>query len=225
VQLFLHKKFGQLSVLGQENFPQTGACIIAPVHRSMADIPVVGLAAYVVAHRRAYYIGKEELWHIPIPKKLTLNRQTSWEVPILGRGFTACGGIPITKNQELSPTAKTSIDTVLSSGGATVVFPEGTRRKGPEIQRRHLHRGAVALALEHGASIVPIGISGTESGSGGGGPVGVAVAEPMLFEALGPEAVTDVREFVATARPLLDELHERMNDAQRVATELRGTLL
>jgi 1-acyl-sn-glycerol-3-phosphate acyltransferase len=51
------------------------------------------------------------------------------------------------------------IDRLLDRGNSLLLYPEGTRsRKGSVGQLRH---GAAAIAARHGASIVPIHISGT----------------------------------------------------------------
>lgn len=219
VRPFLRLLYGGMHVVGEENFPQSGPCIVAPVHRSMADIPAVGLAVHKAAGRRLHYVGKQELWHIGVPRQLTLGITTGWEVPLVPRAFTACGGIAITKNQQLSPEAKQRIDQVLQSGGALTMFPEGTRRSGPEIKRHQLHAGVAALALEHGVPLVPVGISGTAKEDRK--PVAVAIGEPLQVAPADPEALLSLKGLVNVTRPVLADLHERLQAAQQEAVALR----
>jgi len=49
---------------------------------------------------------------------------------------------------------------VLAAGEPLVLFPEGERKSGPEVQP--LYDGAAYLALKANVPIVPIGIGGSE---------------------------------------------------------------
>ena len=48
----------RLSVSGMQNIPSTGSFILAPIHRSIMDIPI----ASAVTRRRMRFMGKDSLW-------------------------------------------------------------------------------------------------------------------------------------------------------------------
>jgi 1-acyl-sn-glycerol-3-phosphate acyltransferase len=72
----------------------------------------------------------------------------------------------------------------LADGEPVVVFPEGTRRRGPKVV--DLQDGAAFLAVKAGVPIVPVGIAGSEeimpSGKSTIRPnkVAVVVGEPLV---------------------------------------------
>ena len=74
----------RMSVEGLEHVPATGAFVLAPVHRSNMDTPIVS----VVTRRRLRYMGKDSLWKKSFPR---------WALSALGgfpvtRGFRRQGG-------------------------------------------------------------------------------------------------------------------------------------
>ena len=48
----------RVKVVGKENLPKTGACVVAPVHRSNLDTPILAF----VTGRRLRFMGKDSLW-------------------------------------------------------------------------------------------------------------------------------------------------------------------
>ena len=52
------------------------------------------------------------------------------------------------------------LEDALAAGSPVAVFPEGTRKSGPEIGE--LFAGAAFLAIKLGVPIVPVGIGGSE---------------------------------------------------------------
>ena len=72
---------------------------------------------------------------------------------------------------------------IIADGAMLIVFPEGTRQSGPQVQG--VFDGTTYLAQKTGAPIIPIGIGGTEaamqSGSKGIRRVrcSVVVGEPI----------------------------------------------
>lgn len=129
----------RVSVRGRDNVPATGACILAPSHRSMMDIPFLAMTT----RRRIIFMGKRE----------------AFDVPVAGRVFRALGSLPVERDGgDLGP-LKESL-AALGEGLALAVYPEGTRQHGREIAP--LQPGAAYLALRAGVPIVPVGIAGSE---------------------------------------------------------------
>lgn len=124
---------------GRENLPQSGAFILAPIHRSNVDTPIVS----VVTNQRLRFMGKDSLWKIK---------------PI-GAVLSALGGFPVTRGTADLEALKRCL-AVLSLGEPLVMFPEGTRQSGPKIHP--LFDGAAYLAIKAGVPIVPVGFGGTE---------------------------------------------------------------
>lgn len=129
----------RLEVHGAENLPESGAFVLAPVHRSNADTLVVS----ALTQRRLRYMGKDSLWKHQLP----------------GRFLTAMGGFGVRRGTA-DREALRKCAAVLAGGEPLVIFPEGTRQSGPVVA--DLQEGAAYLAARGSVPIVPVGISGTE---------------------------------------------------------------
>ena len=129
----------RIRVTGREHSPVDGPFILAPAHRSMLDIPIVG----VISKRRVHFMGKSSLFR----------------VPLLGSLFRVLGGFPVERDGTDTAALRESLR-FLKAGEPLVVYPEGTRQHGREISP--LQAGAAWLSLKTGAPIVPVGIAGAE---------------------------------------------------------------
>ena len=127
-------------VTGREHVPATGPFILAPVHRSNIDTPLVA----AVTTRRLRYMGKDSMWKI------------GW----IGAVFSALGAFPVHRGTADREALRRCVE-VLEGGEPLVVFPEGTRRSGPKVEE--VFEGAAYLATRTGAPIVPVGIGGSEA--------------------------------------------------------------
>lgn len=135
----LCRSYLRLRVIGLENIPKQGPFVFAPTHRSTIDIPVASAAT----RRRMRFMGKD----------------TIWKYKPLGKFMTGLGAFPVTRGSADLEALKRCI-AILNSGEPLVMFPEGTRHYGPEVQP--LFDGAAYVALKTGVSIVPAAIAGTE---------------------------------------------------------------
>lgn len=187
-------------VVGTGRLPREGGYILAPSHRSMMDIPFIAL----VTARRIRFMGKESVFRIPV----------------LGRAFRALGGFPVARDGTDRKAVRDSIG-MLNAGEVLVVYPEGTRQRGPKIQP--LQPGAAYLALRSGVPIVPVGMAGTEEilrTRRGRGP-GLARVVIVVGEPLSPPAVQG-----AVPRAEVEALGERLAGALQAvfdeAYALRG---
>jgi 1-acyl-sn-glycerol-3-phosphate acyltransferase len=136
--LVVGKLLFRVKVVGKENLPSTGACIVAPVHRSILDTPIL---AFVTA-RRLRFMGKDSLW----------KSKMAWYL-------TALGGFPVVRGTA-DREALRACEAILRRGEPLVMFPEGTRRSGEALAE--LFDGPAFLSARTGAPIVPIGIGGSE---------------------------------------------------------------
>lgn len=129
----------RVRVVGRENVPGRGPFLLAPVHRSNIDTPLVA----AVTRRRMRFMGKDSLWR---------KRPVGWIV-------SALGAFPVTRGSADREALKRCI-AVLEAGEPLVLFPEGTRQSGPRIMP--LFDGAAYVAAKAGVPIVPVGIGGSE---------------------------------------------------------------
>ena len=128
-------------VKGRANIPTTGAFILAPVHRSYLDTPLVG----ALTTRILRYMGKE----------------TMWEKGGFGAFFlTSMGGFPVQRDV-VDRAALGAAREVLARGEPLVMFPEGTRRDGPVVRAEHMHDGPAFVASRSQVPVVPVGIGGS----------------------------------------------------------------
>jgi 1-acyl-sn-glycerol-3-phosphate acyltransferase len=77
-----------------------------------------------------------------------------------GRLFIALGAFPVRRGSSDTEAMQTA-RTILEQGEVLALFPEGTRVRDPD-ELGQPKRGAVRLALESGAPLIPTAMTGTE---------------------------------------------------------------
>ena len=127
------------SARGSDNIPATGPVIVAPTHRSNLDFAF----SLFISQRKIFFMAKQSLF----------------DVPLLGRALLALGAFPVTRGSADREAMKAA-ESVLAAGEALIIFPEGTRKSGMSIDA--LHDGTMFIAHRTGASVIPVGIYGTE---------------------------------------------------------------
>jgi putative phosphoserine phosphatase/1-acylglycerol-3-phosphate O-acyltransferase len=133
-------------VEGLENVPADGGVILAPNHRSYIDPIVVAHVADRLG-RPARFLAKKEVT----------------DTPVFGHLIKSLGTIRVDRGSG-SDTPLMEAARVLRAGELVALFPQGTIPRGdaffqPELKGRY---GAVRLAVESGAPIVPVGLWGSE---------------------------------------------------------------
>jgi 1-acyl-sn-glycerol-3-phosphate acyltransferase len=97
---------------------------------------------------------------IPQSIRVILKKEV-FRIPVIGQGMRFVGFIPVDRKRAQG--GKKSINRAASlmreRGYSYLIFPEGTRTRDGRIQS--FRRGGFFLALESGAAIVPVTISGT----------------------------------------------------------------
>ncbi|MEA2306790.1 MAG: glycerol-3-phosphate dehydrogenase [Solirubrobacteraceae bacterium] len=139
LQPFAHL-YWRLSRIGREHVPASGPVIFVSNHRSFIDPFILGLCN----RRPVYYVAKEELFH---------NRALGWFLSSLG-AFPVRRGAG---DADMIETAKA----ILKRGDPVLIFPEGTRTRPGALGKPK--RGVGRLALETGATVVPVAMIGTEA--------------------------------------------------------------
>lgn len=147
---------------GLENLPprEAGGMVIAMNHVHWADIPAIG-TTLPFAYRLSW-VAKSELFRNPIA----------------GWWFRQMNVIPINRGRRDTAALET-MSQALRDGAVLLIFPEGTRSKSGVLKEGR--GGAVRLAMQSGAPIVPVAIVGTEHGAVGTftrRPVHLRIGEP-----------------------------------------------
>jgi 1-acyl-sn-glycerol-3-phosphate acyltransferase len=146
----------------RRHVPAKGPVILASNHRSFLDAFVIGSCV----RRPVYFLAKRELFE---------NRLQGWIL-------NALGAFPVWRG-EGDADALESARAILRRGDPVVIFPEGTRTRNGSL--RPPRRGVGRLALETGAPVVPVAVTGSERARRGWliRPVRVAVrfGRPLTF--------------------------------------------
>ncbi len=190
----------RIDVRGKENLRTPGAAILAPVHRSNLDVPLIA------GHcpRRLRSLAKQAMFRGPV-----------------SRWFSASIGAFPVQRDHLDRVALETAQTLLARGEMLLVFPEGTRGSGSDIG--DVHNGCAYLADATGARVIPIGVAGTEEAMPPGAKLArpkrvvVTVGEPIEPAQLAVQADAGrERRRALSARVraemqrLLDEAHETL---------------
>src|ERR687895_496816 len=128
----------RLRRLGREHIPD-GGVVLAANHRSFLDPFAIGYCL----PRPVYFVAKQELFRNPI----------------LGWFLNCMGAFPIRRGESDEESMETALQ-LLARGDAVVIFPEGTRIRAGSLGRPK--RGVGRLALQSGAPVVPVAITGSE---------------------------------------------------------------
>jgi 1-acyl-sn-glycerol-3-phosphate acyltransferase len=167
----LCKLLWRITIVHPERVPATGACVLAPSHRSLLDTPFLAC----VTRRRIRFMGKAEMW------------KYGWSAKF----FSALGGFPVDRGGPDRAAMRAAL-AALEGGEPLGMFPEGTRRSGPVVE--DLLDGVAYIAARMAVPIVPIGIGGSEEILAKGrklpkfGRVVVIVGEPIHPPARAPGA-------------------------------------
>jgi len=128
---------GGLKVYGEENVPKDGPVILAPIHVSFFDPPVVSCAS----PRVVSFMAKDYLF----------------KPPVFGPLIRSLNAFPVKSGNETAA-VRTALE-VLANGGTLIVFPEGTRGDGKVLGA--MQSGVAMLAKRSGAQVVPVGVYGS----------------------------------------------------------------
>lgn len=134
----LSRLFFRISFRGLENIPHTGGVIIASNHQTYIDPIWMSLPV----NRRIRYLAMSE----------------SFGWPIIGKIILMLGAWPIQVEKGDATAIRRTLQW-LRSGSAVVIFPEGGRAL-PDGELLRFKPGAVRMALEANAPILPITIRG-----------------------------------------------------------------
>lgn len=125
----------RIELVGAENMPKDGACVVCINHISMFD-PMVTSA---VVDRPIRFIGKQELF----------------KIPVVGWYLKSINVIPIKRGSGDIGAVKASLK-ALKDGEVLGIFPTGTReKKNPNAK---VKPGVVLIALKAQVPVIPVRI-------------------------------------------------------------------
>jgi 1-acyl-sn-glycerol-3-phosphate acyltransferase len=157
------------TITGSDRVPRRGPVIFASNHLSFVDSIVIPLAA----PRPVQFLAKSHYFTGKGPK--------GW---VSRTFFTAIGAVSVERGAGAQ--AQAALDQgrrILESGSAFAVYPEGTRSLDGRLYRGRT--GVAWLALTTGATVVPVGLVGTQEIQPVGAklprvrPVSVRFGEPL----------------------------------------------
>ena len=140
-------------VSGLENIPLKGPVLIAPIHRSNVDFAFT----LFISPRKVFFMAKDGIF----------------KFALLGRLLVHLGAFPVHRDATADRDSMNSAQDVLRQGQALVLFPEGTRKEGRLVGP--LHDGAMFIAARTGATVVPVGIAGSDRAM----PLGARLPRPV----------------------------------------------
>ncbi len=140
----LARALTRVTISGElDAFPASGPVILAANHASAADPVLVGAFLMPKIGRRMNWLGKRELFDVPI---------LSW--------LARQGGVHGVDRGAADLEAFRIASRVLEAGHVLAIFPEGTRSPTGTLQRGL--DGDGLLALRSGAPIVPVGVGDSD---------------------------------------------------------------
>ena len=167
----MYATFFRWRVFNAERVPLQGGVILASNHASFLDPPLVGSGL----NRGINYLARESLFRFPG----------------MGALLRSWSAVPVDRDGGGAKGLKMILDRLLS-GGAIILFPEGTRTKDGKLQPA---RSGIGLTvIKSTAPVVPVRVFGTFEAYGRNHkfprPHRVAVKSglPMKFEGLRAEA-------------------------------------
>ena len=138
---FVFRHFTHVEVIGLENMPKEGGCIVCVNHIALIDPAVIFM-----------YSGRRDLSAL-VAKKHQSNRVLRWIVDVVG-------GIWLNRDEADTHAIRASQD-FLRQGGCLGLAPEGTRSATKTMIEAKT--GAAYLAEKAQVPIVPVGLAGTET--------------------------------------------------------------
>jgi 1-acyl-sn-glycerol-3-phosphate acyltransferase len=178
---------------GLERLPTDGPVVVASTHNSFLDFVMLEYAAA----RRGRFVR-------------FLTRHDVWNKPAVAWAMDRMGHVPV--DRAAPAAAYLHARRLLRDGEAVGLFPEAGISHS--FQVRPLMPGAVALALETGAPLVPVAMWGAQRISTAGDPtrrpdltrgrtVDISIGPPLTLPA---DAVAGTRMLGAALQSLLDPL-------------------
>ncbi len=138
--------YARFDIRGIDHIPARGPVLLASNHRSYFDVAALALVARDLG-RPVRFLGKKEIF----------------DAPVVGQIARAIGGIPVDRGSGSGEPLRAA-EAALKAGEVVIVLPQGTIPRGYDFFDPELHgkTGTARLAASTGATVVPVGLWGTE---------------------------------------------------------------
>ena len=138
--------YARFDISGVEHVPRRGPVLLAANHRSYFDVAALALVAREIG-RPVRFLGKKEIF----------------DAPVVGTIARAIGGIAVDRGSGSDQPLRAA-EAALKAGEVVIVLPQGTIPRGhaffdPVLRGK---TGTARLAASTGATVVPVGLWGTE---------------------------------------------------------------
>lgn len=140
ILFLLFKILFRFQSFGKNNFPQKGGFIIASNHLSFLDPIAIGL----VSPRKVNFLARDDLFN---------NK-------VFGFLLKSLGAIPIKKGSGTNIKPLKKALQIVGEKRGIVIFPEGARSQGGELQK--MYNGMGFLAVKSNCPVIPVLIVGTD---------------------------------------------------------------
>lgn len=169
--------------IGKENIPQEGGYIIASNHVKALDPVYIALG---VENRQIHFMGKKELFEIPVVKSL----------------LKKANGFPVVRGGA-DKEALDYAERVVKEGHILGIFPEGTRSK--DYKPARAKSGIGVIAKEAKADILPVSIYNCDNMKKGT-KLTIRFGEIIPYEKLGFTEEGSREEVRACAKFVMSEI-------------------
>ena len=176
-----------------DRIPRSGALIVAGNHLSNADGVLIGGWLTPALGRRIHWLGKREMV----------------QLPVIGHLARAASVHPVDRGTA-DVEAFRAAQRILEEGHVLLIFPEGTRSPTGALQEAK--DGLAMLALRTGATILPVGVAGTDRfwPRGGvprpGGRIRLVVGEPFRLAEVVPSGLDRRATKAAATRAIMTRI-------------------
>jgi 1-acyl-sn-glycerol-3-phosphate acyltransferase len=164
--------FGRWEITGVDKIPRDGPLILVSNHLSLLDPPLLGASL----PRRIRFMAKAELFD-------------SWA----GIFISLYGAFPVHRFEADLQALRTA-RRILGNGEVLGMFPEGHRSAGAGLIQAH--PGTALIALQSGAPLLPVAITGTEEIHS----IHSALSRPRIRVTIGTPFLLPTGERVSTER-------------------------
>lgn len=158
------RRFYRATTYDGDKMPMEGGCLVCSNHTGLHDVIV--LAACM--KRQPRYMAKKELFKIPLLSQL----------------ITALGAFPVDRGGSDVAAIKTAMS-MINSGEAVTVFPQGTRYKGIDPRETKPKSGVGMLAYRTGVPVVPVYIRTKKNHTMPFRKTEIICGDPIMPEELG----------------------------------------
>ena len=178
----------KVRITGMENVIYGRSYVVVSNHQAMLDIPL--------------------LYALPFNFKWVSKREV-YKIPVFGWVLWMHGDVAIERGASSAAKAMLAkCEKYLKRGVSIMMFPEGTRTKTGCVN--NFKEGAMILARQSGADILPVVIDGTFDAFGKGG-----ISAPHMFQVriLAPISAVEISQ--TPTRELRDTLNTLMSDTHK----------